>query len=137
LYQEVREPQPMGEINTTPLVDVMLVLLIMFIITIPLQSHAVKLDLPTAPPPDFVLDRIKNRVVITQAGGLLWNGRPASDEKFRSLLLATQRLAEEPELQLQPHALARYDRVDQVLATTKRSQVKRLGFVGNDAYGSF
>jgi biopolymer transport protein ExbD len=137
MYQDVGDPNPIGDINTTPLVDVMLVLLIMFIITIPMQTHAVKLDLPSGPPPDFVVDRVKNRVVISESGGLLWNGRPASDEQYRALLSATQRLADEPELQLQPDALARYERVDEVLAVTKRARVTRLGFVGNELYGRF
>ena len=132
-----REPGPISEINTTPLVDVMLVLLIMFIITIPIQSHAVKIDLPSGPPPEVVIDRVKNRVVISRSGGLLWNGKPVSDPDFRALLAATQKFPEPPELQLQPDAFARYERVDEVLAMTKRAQVARLGFVGNEAYARF
>ena len=72
------EGEPMMDINTTPLIDVMLVLLIMFIITIPIQTHAVKLDLPQnvpnqTPPP---IDPVKNRVTIDPAGGIFWNGAP-------------------------------------------------------------
>lgn len=131
-----REPNPIMEINTTPLVDVMLVLLIMFIITIPLPTHSVKLDLP-GPPPGAVIDHVKNRLVITPSGVLLWNGRAVSDTGYQSLLAATQRFADPPELQLQPDAATRYERVDQVLAMTKRAHVTRMGFVGNEAYGRF
>lgn len=133
----MREPSPILEINTTPLVDVMLVLLIMFIITIPLQSHAVKIDLPSRPPPEVVIDPVKNRVVISEPGALYWNGQAVSDADFRGLLAATQKFAEPPELQLQPAAFARYERVDEVLAMTKRAHVTRMGFVGNEAYGRF
>ena len=133
----MREPSPILEINTTPLVDVMLVLLIMFIITIPLQTHAVKMDLPSAPPPGFSIDRVKNRVVISEPGALYWNGKAVSDADFRGLLAATQKYAEPPELQLEPAAFARYERVDEVLAMTKRAHVTRMGFVGNEAFEKF
>jgi biopolymer transport protein ExbD len=131
-----REVSPMIEMNMTPLIDVLLVLLIMFIITIPVQSHAVKVDLP-GPPPGVVIDRLKNQVAVTQDGALLWNGKAVSDGEFSALLVATTRLPDPPELHLQPDALARYERVDEVLAMTKRAQVTRMGFVGNEKYRRF
>lgn len=137
MQSTMRGPEPMMEINTTPLVDVMLVLLIMFIITIPIQSHAVKFDLPSGPPPELVVDRVTNRVVIGREGALFWNGRRSSDADFRALLAATQKFSEPPELQLQPDAFARYERVDEVLAMIKRTNVTRMGFVGNEAYAEF
>ena len=137
MQQAISEPAPILDINTTPLVDVLLVLLIMFIITVSLQTHAVKLDLPTRPPPEYVIDRLKNRVVINQSGGLAWYGRAVSDQDFRALLATTQAFPEPPELQLQPHALARYERVDEALAMTKRAGVARMGFIGNEAYRTF
>ena len=72
------EGEPMMDINTTPLIDVMLVLLIMFIITIPIQTHAVKLDLPVNQPnqPPPPIDPVKNKVVVTAPGEILWNGSP-------------------------------------------------------------
>jgi len=129
------EPQPMMEINTTPLIDVMLVLLIMFIITIPLQSHAVKVDLPGDGP--MVVNPIQNTLVITTDGALLWNDQAISDGRLRSTLVASQKLAPIPELHLKPEAQARYERVDEVLAMTKRAHVIRMGFVGNEAYQRF
>lgn len=132
------EGEPMMDINTTPLIDVMLVLLIMFIITIPIQTHAVKLDLPAdsgpnTPPP---VDPIKNKVVITPTGEVLWNGSPIDLVRLRQYLDITQTMNPVPELHLEPDAQARYDLVDRVLAVTKRAQVEKMGFVGNEKYGN-
>jgi len=131
------EGEPMMDINTTPLIDVMLVLLIMFIITIPIQTHAVKLDLPVddgknTPPP---VDPVKNKVVITPDGQVLWNGSPISMVQLRQYLDITQTMSPIPELHLEPDQQARYDLVDRVLAVTKRAQVEKMGFVGNEKYG--
>ena len=131
--------EPMMDINMTPLIDVMLVLLIMFIITIPIQTHAVKLDLPVdqannEPPP---IDPVKNKVVITAAGQILWNGSPVTQEQLRQYLELSQQIQPIPELHLQPEPDARYELVDQVLAITKRAHVEKMGFVGNEAYMKF
>jgi biopolymer transport protein ExbD len=133
------EGEPMMDINTTPLIDVMLVLLIMFIITIPIQTHAVKLDLPQdqqnqQPPP---VDPVKNKVVITPAGQVLWNGNPIDLLTLRQYLDQTQQMNPIPELHLQPDPQARYELVDEVLAVTKRAHVEKMGFVGNEAYANF
>ena len=128
---------PMMEINTTPLIDVMLVLLIMFIITIPLQTHAVKLDLPQGKVAYPVPDPVKNRVTVTSTGAILWNGVPISRDGLRYNLLATQRLQPVPELHLQPEPAARYELVDEVLAIGKQAGVTNMGFVGNEAYRRF
>jgi biopolymer transport protein ExbD len=130
------EGEPMMDINTTPLIDVMLVLLIMFIITIPPQTHAVKLDLPQdqpnqLPPP---IDPVKNKIVITQAGAVLWNGAPVALTQLRQYLDVTQQMDPIPELHLQPEPEARYEIVDDVLAVTKQAKVSKMGFVGNEAY---
>ncbi|HET9354634.1 MAG TPA: biopolymer transporter ExbD [Sphingomicrobium sp.] len=131
--------EPMMEINTTPLIDVMLVMIIMLIITIPPQTHAVKLDLPVnqpnqEPPP---VDPIKNKIVVTQDGGVLWNGANVNLEQLRVYLEASQQMNPVPELHLQPESEARYELVDEVLAVTKRANVTKMGFVGNDAYMSW
>jgi biopolymer transport protein ExbD len=128
--------EPMIEMNMTPLIDVLLVLIIMFIITIPVQSHAVKLDLPVnqpnnTPPP---VDPIKNRVVVTQAGQVTWNETPVSLEQLRQYLDISQQMNPIPELHLQPEPEASYGLVDEVLAVTKRARVEKMGFVGNEAY---
>jgi biopolymer transport protein ExbD len=131
--------EPMMDINMTPLIDVMLVLLIMFIITIPIQTHAVKLDLPvdqtnTPPPP---IDPVKNKVVITAGGQILWNGTPVDQQQLRQYLELSQQIQPIPELHLQPEPDARYELVDEVLAITKRAHVEKMGFVGNEAYMNF
>ena len=130
------EGEPMMEINTTPLIDVMLVLLIMLIITIPPQTHAVKLDLPQNqqnpnPPP---IEPVKNKIVITAQGAVLWNGTAVDLTQLRQYLDITQQMNPVPELHLQPEPEARYELVDQVLAVTKRANVTKMGFVGNEAY---
>ena len=131
--------EPMMDINMTPLIDVMLVLLIMFIITIPIQTHAVKLDLPVDQPnqPPPPIDPVKNKVVITAAGQILWNGNPVSPEQLRQYLELSQQIQPIPELHLQPEPEARYELVDEVLAITKRAHVEKMGFVGNEAYMNF
>ena len=130
------EGTPMMEMNMTPLIDVLLVLLIMFIITIPVQSHAVKLDLPvnqanSTPPP---VDPVKNLLVVTQAGTVTWNGAPVNLQQLRQYLDISQQMNPIPELHLQPEAEAPYGLVDEVLAVTKRARVEKMGFVGNEAY---
>ena len=98
------EGEPMMDINTTPLIDVMLVLLIMFIITIPIQTHAVKLDLPiddptnVNPPP---IDPVKNKVTIDPAGTVYWNGTPVDAVTLRQYLDITTTMTPTPELHLQ------------------------------------
>ena len=127
--------EPMMDINTTPLIDVMLVLLIMFIITIPVQTHAVKLDLPQAtdaPPPP--VEPQKNKIVVTADGQILWNGAPVDLLTLRQYLNQTQVMNPIPELHIRPAQDARYEIVDSVLAVTKRANVTKMGFVGNDAY---
>src|ERR1044072_9390219 len=104
--------EPMMEINTTPLLDVMLVLLIMIIMTIPIQSHAVKLDLPQdqnqqRPP----IDPVKNKIVVTAAGAVLWNGAPVNVTTLRQYLELTTRNPV-PGLHLQAEPQARYALVD-------------------------
>ena len=127
--------EPMLDMNVTPLIDVMLVLLIMFIITIPIQTHAVKLDLPVntdnpAPP----IDTVKNKVVITAQRQILWNGAPVNQTQLRQYLDITQQMNPIPELHLQPDSTAPYVLVDEVLAVTKRAHVSKMGFVGNEYY---
>jgi biopolymer transport protein ExbD len=130
--------EPMLDVNVTPLIDVMLVLLIMFIITIPIQTHAVKLDLPVnqqnQPPPP--INPVKNILSINNKDQVLWNGSPVTMQQLRSYLDTTQQMNPIPELHLQPDATARYEVVDKVLAVTKQAQVQKMGFVGNEYYMS-
>ncbi|MEH3103368.1 MAG: biopolymer transporter ExbD [Sphingomonas phyllosphaerae] len=128
--------EPMMEMNTTPLIDVMLVLLIMFIITLPVPTHAVKVDLPVNDPKAQKppVDPIKNKIAIDAAGGITWNGTPVNSTVLRQYLDQSAAMSPEPELQFQPDPATRYDVVDQALADIKRSNVTKLGFVGNEQY---
>lgn len=129
---------PMMDMNMTPLIDVLLVLLIMFIITIPVQTHAVKVDLPVNntnnPPP---VDAQKNKIIIDAQDNVTWNGTPVtSDEQLNQYLQATLQIQPEPELHFQPMPDARYEKVDKVLAIIKRSGISKLGFIGNEQYAN-
>jgi biopolymer transport protein ExbD len=127
--------EPMMEMNTTPLIDVMLVLLIMFIITIPIQTHAVKVDLPqNSNNPAPVVEPQKNKLYIDANGNLFWNSVQIDDLTLRQYLDASLQQDPEPELHFQPDPNARYDVVDRVLAIVKRANVSKLGFVGNEQY---
>jgi len=133
--------EPMMEMNTTPLIDVMLVLLIMFIITIPVQTHSVKIDLPVddgSPPPDVPIDPVRNKLAINDFGTITWNGTviPASEDLL-PILVETKSFDPVPELQFQPAARTPYDIVNEVIGVINRAQVTKLGFVGNDQYATF
>ena len=131
--------QPMMEMNTTPLIDVMLVLLIMLMITIPPVTHAVNIDLPVQNdvPPDVPIDPVINKIIILPTGEIQWNGTPVSLQQMAQFLAQTKSMNPEPELQFQPAPTARYDVVDQALAVVKRSGITKFGFVGNEQYRVF
>ena len=131
--------EPMMDMNMTPLIDVLLVLLIMFIITIPVATHSVDIDLPQGnpPPQDIVVDPVKNKLILTQADQILWNGSAIDSGQLVTLLADTTRMAVEPELQFEPEPLASYDITAKVLQIIKQSGVTKFGFVGNDKYRNF
>jgi biopolymer transport protein ExbD len=131
--------EPMMDMNMTPLIAVLLVLLIMFIITIPVATHSVDIDLPQGnpPPQDIVVDPVKNKLVLTQADQILWNGTPVDSGQLVTLLSETTRMSVEPELQFEPEPLASYDISAKVLQIIKTSGVTKFGFVGNEKYRAF
>jgi len=130
--------RPMSDLNTTPLIDVLLVLLIMFILTIPQQSHKVGIDLPTGiTEPDIVVKLVRNRVTIDAGGTIAWNGRSVTQAQLRSALQTSMRMPVEPALDFVPAAEARYELVDGVIADIKRAGVTKLGLPGNQAYRVF
>jgi biopolymer transport protein ExbD len=133
------EDEPIGEMNTTPLIDVMLVLLVMFIITIPIQTHAVKINLPVnnPNPPPVIIKPDKNIVSVDTQNNITWNGSPVDLETLRNYLDQTKAMPVEPELHIQPDPYARYARVDEMLAVVKKSEVTKVGFVDNERYANW
>jgi biopolymer transport protein ExbD len=131
--------EPMMEINTTPLIDVMLVLLIMFIITIPVATHAVSIDLPAPTPPTNIPPpkKDKNKVSISPTGEILWNSQVIDQGGLVFQLNETAKMEPEPELQFQPDQQAPYDTAAKVLQLIKASGVTAFGFVGNEQFSEF
>ena len=131
--------EPMLDMNMTPLIDVLLVLLIMFIITIPVATHSVNIDLPQGDPPpsDIDIDPVKNKLVLSAQDQILWNGDTVSQGQLITILADTTQMAPEPELQFEPEANASYDLSSKVLQTIKQSGVTKFGFVGNEKYRTF
>ncbi|MBO9574191.1 MAG: biopolymer transporter ExbD [Sphingobium sp.] len=130
------EWRPMSDLNTTPLIDVMLVLLIMIILTVPQPTHKVGVNLPTAiglPGPDLT----RNRITIDGHGVIAWNGQAVDRIGLRRTLAASMGLPVEPALDFVPAADARYEVVDAVLADIKKAGVTKLGLPGNQAYAAF
>jgi biopolymer transport protein ExbD len=122
---------PLGDMNTTPLIDVMLVMLIMFLITLPIQTHAVQIDMPTG---GREIDVEENRITIDRAGVAAWNGQPVSQPELAQLIQRARLMQPEPTLLIEPHADAPYIIVDQTLALIRRTGAQGLGFVGNERY---
>jgi len=130
------EGEVMVEMNTTPLIDVMLVLLTLLIITLPIQTHAVKLDMPkpiSNPPPPLVAPV---ELVIDFEGQIMWNGTPISRETMDSYFVsqARQELPLQPEIHLNPDLLAKYDTVAIVLADAQRLGITKIGFSNTAQY---
>jgi biopolymer transport protein ExbD len=129
------EDSSMMDINTTPLIDVMLVLLIMFIITIPVMTHAVKLDMPrgeSVPPP--VPPTVIN-IEVDFDGTILWDGTAIPDEAtLLSYLSNAARQDPQPEIHLRPNKRVKYDHVARVLAASQRLGIRKIGFVGNEQF---
>jgi biopolymer transport protein ExbD len=113
---------------------VLLVLLVMLIITIPQRPHVIKLDLPNGRVPRVPIDRRTNLITIDAQGRLRWNGLLVDRKVLVEELALTRQMEPAPELHLRPDANARHGDVDELLATIKREQISRFGFVGNEAY---
>ena len=128
------EGEPIPDMNTTPLIDVMLVLLIMFIITIPVQTHAVKLDLPVNANTPTNVDPVFNQVDIDFLSNVYWNKTEVDIPTLRSYMRQAAALPTQPELRLRPEGLAKYEVVDQVMAEAQQAGITKMGFVGNESY---
>ena len=128
------DPQPFSTVNTTPLIDVMLVLLIMFIITIPIMTHKVKIDLPQGIPPATLVEPETHLLALDTAARLTWDGAPIAEAALPGRLAAFRAAAPDGVLHFRTDAETRYEDFDRVLASVKRGGIERLGFVGNEGY---
>jgi len=129
------EPEVMMDVNTTPLIDVMLVLLVMLIITIPIQLHSVNLNMPAGNPPPPTKPPIVVTIDVDFDGTVLWNGEALPDQaavEARLTVVAAE--ADQPEVHLRPNKLVEYSSVAAVMAAAQRLGVKKLGMVGNEQF---
>ncbi len=129
------EPEVMMEINTTPLIDVMLVLLIMLIITIPAQLHSVNLDMPVAKPPTKKVDPVVIKVDVGADNVINWNGKPITGRAdLEAKLVAAAAIQPQPELHIRSHAKAKYESVVLIMASAQRLGLNKLGVVGSEQF---
>ena len=129
------DPEPMMEMNMTPLIDVMLVLIIMLIITIPKQNHSINLNMPVGTPPPPTVEPVVITIDVDFDGTILWDGevvpdRAALDSKLKNVAAA----ADQPEVHLRPNKLVSYKYVAGVMASAQRLGVTKIGMVGNEQF---
>jgi biopolymer transport protein ExbD len=129
------DPDVMVDINTTPLIDVMLVLLIMLIITIPIQLHSVNLNMPSGNPPPPTKEPVVVTIDIDFDGTVLWNGEALADKAtLEGRLAQVAAQPDQPEVHLRPNKLVEYKSVAMVMASAQRLGVTKLGMVGNEQF---
>ena len=130
-----KDPEVMVDINTTPLIDVMLVLLIMLIITIPIQTHAVKLNMPVGKPP---MQTVQPQVVTIDVdfdGTIIWNGETlAGRPELEARMRGAAAMQEQPEIHLRPNKLVKYRNVAMVMASAQRLGLTKVGIIGHEQF---
>ncbi|WP_187362414.1 ExbD/TolR family protein [Massilia rubra] len=129
------DPEPMMEMNMTPLIDVMLVLIIMLIITIPKQNHAVNLNMPVGPSTVPPTPPVVITIDVDFDGTILWdNAVVANRSDLEAKMNNVAAMADQPEVHLRPNKLVEYKYVAGVMATAQRLGVKKIGMVGNEQF---
>jgi biopolymer transport protein ExbD len=128
------EPEVMIDMNTTPLIDVMLVLLIMLIITIPAQLHSVNLDMPVATNAAKKVDPVVIKIDVDAASVINWNGTPVTRSEMEAKLAEASVQQPQPELHIRSHAKAKYEAVAAVMANAQRMGLTKLGIVGSEQF---
>ena len=122
------------DINTTPLIDVMLVLLVMLIITIPIQLHAVNLELPIGAPPSDIVKPEKIQIDIDEFNTVYWQGLPVSARELEEKMVTIGQYASQPEVHLRPNKKCRYAVFANVLSTSRRSGLTKVAVIGSEQF---
>lgn len=128
------EPEVLMDINTTPLIDVMLVLLVMLIITIPIQLHAVNLEMPVGTPPVNNIKPEKIQIDIDERSVVYWQGLPVTAQELEVKMTALSTATVQPEVHLRPNKAASYAVFANVLASTKRIGLTKIAVVGSEQF---
>jgi biopolymer transport protein ExbD len=129
--------EPLGEINTTPLIDVLLVLLIMLVLTLPMGTNTLEVNLPQGGPQLPRPDPVWNRLVVTERNAILWNGVAVTREELDGLLGEVRTMSPEPQLRFEPDAQASYELSANVLNHVKQARLTNFGIAGSERYRSF
>ena len=128
------EPEVMMEMNTTPLIDVMLVLLVMLIITIPIQLHSVEMALPVGTPPTNLAKPEKVQIDIDAKSVIYWQGLPISNTELEAIMDAAGKLPIQPEVHIRPDRNAQYAVFANVLASSKRKGLTKMAVIGSEQF---
>ena len=128
------DPDVMMDINTTPLIDVMLVLLVMLIITIPIQLHAVNLDMPVGTPPSSATPPPKLQIDIDDKSVVYWQGVPVSAAELEDKMTLISAMTPQPEVHLRPHKDCQYTVFANVLSTSKRKGLTKMAVIGHEQF---
>ena len=128
------DDEVMMEINTTPLIDVMLVLLVMLIITIPIQLHAVNLELPVGKPPQSDQQPLKVQIDIDGSNVVYWQGVAATSAELEANLKSASLLGVQPEIHIRPNKDSKYELFAHLMATTKRMGLTKVAVIGNEQF---
>jgi len=128
------EPEVLMDINTTPLIDVMLVLLVMLIITIPIQLHAVNLDMPVGAPPANNIKPEKVQIDIDEASVVYWQGLPVSAQELEEKMTVLAQMPFQPEVHIRPNKASQYAVFANVLSTSKRKGLTKMAVIGSEQF---
>ena len=128
------DPELMMDINTTPLIDVMLVLLVMLIITIPIQLHAVDMEMPVGPAPANLIQAEKIQIDIDAQSIVYWQGMPVSANQLNEKMIGVGKLPVQPELHIRPDRNASYAAFTNVLAGSRRQGLSKVAIIGNEQF---
>ena len=128
------EPEVLMDINTTPLIDVMLVLLVMLIITIPIQLHAVNLDMPVGAPPASDIKPEKIQIDIDEKSVVYWQGLPVSGVELEENMTALAQLPNQPEVHIRPNKASEYAVFANVLSSSKRKGLTKMAVIGSEQF---